>query len=166
MSDEERRMYRTDNEFYRHFYQVRKDCETNSYPIDPDFSSTADYVKSDHPLAGRPSTSYISNGAINFYNYCITLCASIESTGPVTPVFFRLQKKQLGLVKGNIMIDQTMFPHRSDDFVYTASLLYSEYTSVGLINKFQELDERAPEPRPLPPDPFSEKLLKYVGMLK
>lgn len=159
-------MYRTDNEFVREFNRVRKQCRDNEYPISPEFAENAEYAPSSHPFSIRSATA-ISNGAVNFYNFCLTLCTASGAGYQPTPALFRLRRKSAGLVRENVIIDQTKAVARSSDFVYAASMFYSAHRSADLIEKFDELLKAAPSPQPQTPDPLAEKLLlKYLPMMK
>lgn len=157
-------MYRKRNEFVRQFVKVRNECKRNGYPIAEEFSETTEYDRSEQITSHSPCRAEDGNGAVNFYNYAVSLCTPTQEDA--SPYFFRLKVKTAGLVRGNIIIDQSRALIRTDDFNLTASLLYGEHTSEALIRKFEELSARAPEPQPLPPDPLAQLLLKYTAMLK
>lgn len=163
-AEQKRHMYRTRNEFVREFVRVRNECIAKKYPVHPDFSGRSEYVESDQTSIHNPCRSESGNGAVNFYNYALTLCTPTDND--VSPSFFRLKKKTDGLVPGNIIIDQCKCLIREATFSSVAEAFYDTHTSTGLIKKFEELARRAPQPDPLPPDPLEPLLLKYAAMLK
>lgn len=164
-SDRRHYMYRNDNEFVRRFNSTRKKCEEKGLPVSPEFCKNAKYVTSNHPLS-IPLTSAGSAGAVNFYNYCITLCTSAGQEEICVPAMFRLKDPALGLVSDNVIIDQSKALIRTNEFVETALLIYSQHTSFNLIEQFKECYAKAPAPTPLPPDPLTERLLKYKSIFE